>query len=112
MKEIIGKELKKEYNLQLAEWTKDAWCINRESPKKSIELATKALVLSLEIENRRYEAISKFIIGTAQVWISEYELSIKNIHEAKSFFENTPPFSPTDALDNNVIIVESSDATV
>ncbi|MBL4669025.1 MAG: tetratricopeptide repeat protein, partial [Flavobacteriales bacterium] len=92
MKEIIAKEFKKDYNLQLAEWTKDAWHINRESPKKSIELATKALDLSIEIENRRYEAISKFIIGTAQVWISKYELSIKNIHEAKSFFKNANDF--------------------
>jgi len=88
METIRPKHPQNEYDLNLEELTDHAWSVNRESPKESISSATKALKLSLEIKNKRYKAISEFIIGTAQIWISEYELSIENIHKAKAFFKS------------------------
>lgn len=77
----------KDISVQLSEWNKKAWEINRSSPKEAIELATQALSASKITRNERERAISRFIIGTSQVWLSEYEESIQNIHEAKIYFE-------------------------
>ncbi|MCO4813336.1 MAG: tetratricopeptide repeat protein [Flavobacteriales bacterium] len=77
----------KDISVQLSEWNKKAWEINRSSPKEAIQFATQALSASKITRNERERAISRFIIGTSQVWLSEYEESIKNIHEAKIYFE-------------------------
>jgi len=77
----------KDISIQLTEWNKKAWEINRSSPKEAIDLATQALSASKITKNERERAISWFIIGTAQVWLSNYEDSIENIHKAKIYFE-------------------------
>ena len=77
----------KDISIQLSEWNSKAWAINRSSPKEAIELATKALSATKITKDLHQRAISRFIIGTAQIWISEYENSIKNLHEARNYFE-------------------------
>lgn len=77
----------KDISVKLSEWNQKAWKINRSSPKEAIELATQSLSASKITKNERERAISLFIIGTSQVWLSEYEESIRNIHEAKNYFK-------------------------
>ncbi len=83
----LTKEELKISNEKLAELNDQAWQINRKSPKTSIELAFEAKGIANEVDNKFQESISTFIIGTAQIWLSQYEDSLQNIYEAKQYFE-------------------------
>ena len=72
---------------QIKQLNEEAWALNRQSPKKSIDLAKKALELAIHSNDLFGKANSLFIMGTAQIWISAYEESMQNIHAAKQYFE-------------------------
>jgi len=77
----------KDISVQLTEWNSKAWSINRSSPKEAIEIATQAISATKITKNLYQRAVSRYIIGTSQIWISDYEKSIKNLHEARNYFE-------------------------
>ena len=65
----------------------EAWQINRQLPKQSIVMSSKAVALATSSGDHLQKAVGQFILGTAQIWISEYESALQNIHEAKHYFE-------------------------
>ncbi len=74
---------------QIKKLNDKAWAINRTNPHKSIDLSLKAVDLATISDNQGQIAIGKFIIGTAYIWISEYENSMTNLFEAKNYFNKT-----------------------
>ncbi|MBL4862981.1 MAG: tetratricopeptide repeat protein [Crocinitomicaceae bacterium] len=72
---------------QIDEMSDRAWLLNRTNPLESGRLAQKALVLSKEIGDQFRKARGLFILGSSQIWISEYENATINLMEAKHIFE-------------------------
>ena len=70
------------------EMSEKAWLINRSNPLESGRLALKVIVLSREIEDEFRIGRGLFILGSSQIWISEYENSTNNLMEAKQIFED------------------------
>ncbi|MCH2223658.1 MAG: tetratricopeptide repeat protein [Crocinitomicaceae bacterium] len=64
-----------------------AWELNREDPRKAIKLAHEAVEIA-ENENCLDQIyFGYYVIGTASVWISKYEVSMKNLFKALEYFE-------------------------
>ena len=64
-----------------------AWELNRENPRKAIKIANRAIEISKK-ENCLYQiAFGNYVIGTASVWISEYEIGMKNLFKALEYFD-------------------------
>ncbi len=68
--------------IQISELTTEALDICRSNPRKGIELADEAILLSqnaaLELELAQAQACK----GACQVWISEYDQALKNLFDA------------------------------
>ncbi|NRA13303.1 MAG: tetratricopeptide repeat protein [Crocinitomicaceae bacterium] len=73
---------------QIDEMSEKAWLINRTNPVESGRLAERVIVLSEEIEDEFRIGRGLFILGSSQIWISEYENSTFNLMEARQIFED------------------------
>ncbi|HWY12408.1 MAG TPA: GAF domain-containing protein [Bacteroidia bacterium] len=66
---------------------KEAWGINRKDAYKSIELSTKALEKSKQLNYKKGIALALKTLGTANIWISKNEEAIKYSFDAISIFK-------------------------
>ena len=66
---------------------KEAWGINRKDAYKSIELSTKALERSKELNYKKGIALALKTLGTANIWISKNEEALKFSFDAISIFK-------------------------
>ncbi len=66
---------------------KEAWGINRKDAYKSIELSTKALEKSKQLNYKKGIALALKTLGTANIWISKNEEALKFSFDAISIFK-------------------------